>query len=210
MHFTLSELMVWSHIQTSLSSLDASGRFGEVAELFRDVPMDWSETIWMALIELWSVSRHTHGLRLTGGDDDGRVPSKLGGPLEQEDDNLAPQPRGALLLDGDADRGDSSHQIIHNIVKVIQLYIASFDARASSYSPTTIDEGPPHIKLLPSDISSFGLNPLSSGDAEFCRILMMANIRRRGLPHSAGDAMQSVDVQVTKTWHYILAWLGWS
>jgi hypothetical protein len=213
--FTLSELTVWSHIQAALSSLDTSEHFREVVELVRDVPVDWSEAIWMALIKFWSLLR-PHGIRLTGSDSDGRTPSESVRPPGQEDDNSPPHsPRSALLLlDRCADREDSSlasRQTIHNIVEVIRRHIASFEARASFYSPTMTNGGSPHIKLLPWDIGSFDLNPLSSGDAEFCRTLVMANLRRRGLLDGAGEAVQSIDVQVTRTWGYKLAWLlGWS
>lgn len=213
---TLSELRVWSQIQASLSSRDAS----EVAELFRSVPVDWYEAFWMALIEFWSAISPAHGIQLTGSDDlethDPRAsPEPEGLPRQEENTSLLHSPRSALLLLDRRSDGESSAmslRIIRNIVEVIQHHIAFLDARASSYSPTNSDDGrSQYIELLPQDISSFGLNPFSSGDVEFCQTLVMANLRRRGLLGDVGESVQSMDVRVRRPWHDMLAWLlGWN
>ena len=218
--FTLSELRVWSHIRATLLTLDTE-HFGEVVGLLRDVPLDWFETTWMAFIKFWSMLGPSRGIRLTGSDDIGlethnpRVVSERDGrPTEEEDTSSPHSPSSALLL---LDRGVESEdpspvpQVACGIVELIQHHIAFLDTRASYYSPLASDGGSERIELLPRDISSFDLNPFSIHDVEFCRALVVANLRRRGLLDDAGRATPSIDVQVRRPWRDMLAWLlGWS
>jgi len=173
----------------------------------------------MALIEFWSAISPAQGIQLTGSDDlethDPRAPPEPEGVPRQENTSPLHSPRSALLLlDRRADSESSavSRRIIRNIVEVIQHHIAFLDARASSYSSTASDDGRSQcVELLPRDISSFGLNPFSPGDVEFCQTLVMANLRRRGLLADVGESVQSMDVQVRRPWRDMLAWLlGWN
>jgi len=174
----------------------------------------------MALIRFWLVVSPAQSIQLTGSDDlethDPRAsPEPEGLPRQEENTSPLHSPRSALLLlDRRADGESSavSRRIICNIVEVIQHHIAFLDARASSYSPMTSDDGGSrYVELLPQDISSFGLNPFSPGDVEFCRTLVMANLRRRGLLDDVGESVQSMNVQVRRPWRDMLAWLlGWN
>jgi len=216
--FTLSELRVWSHVQTALSFPDETQHSREVAELLREVVMGWVEIIWMTFIQSWFMLGPAHALRLTGEDilDSGTydrgASSESRGHATQHEDN-SHSARSALLLQDRGSTADSavpSSQVIRNVVEVILGYIAFLDTRASSYLPALYDGGFPRIELLPRDVGSFDLNPFSHPDVEFCRQLVKANLRRRGLLDEIGHVINPINVQITRPWCDMLAWLmGW-
>lgn len=214
---TFSDTRFWFDIQESLPSQPLED--GDSASVARD----WQEALWVYMLRFWLAIQPNRTIRMTGDDE---LRTDVGNPTtsDDNDDDEPPQsPTSAvMLLDRDPSSSASNNRVVQTLTTV-QRHIAFFDERASSFIGPTLSSHSPSappsnpetnsspVQLLPADIGSFGLNPFSPRDVEFCRSFVAASIRRR-LQLEALDAESALlEVEVNKPWREMLYWLiGWS